>query len=172
MIEMIRGVDENRIDYNVQQGIVRFLQGEGLQPFWNRFQQDITQRFHDWCQRTPAEGENHSDWMQIIADEEMTSFINSLCGPYLLKLVLISWRSSSSSIVGYRLTCKVRHLEILPHRSTNTHSGTPDICTKSLCSQGPGIGIHQRVAKVCERKMPRLSRSRRRRRTILGKQFL
>lgn len=37
----------NRIDYNVHQSLVRFLEGRGLLPFWNRFADNITDRLLD-----------------------------------------------------------------------------------------------------------------------------
>ncbi|KAI0838408.1 cytochrome P450 [Hypoxylon sp. FL0890] len=76
----------NRIDYRVYQSLIRFLEGKGLQPFWNRFADNITQQLHDLHQRIGSDWEYRADLMKVVGDEATVSIINALCGPYLLRL--------------------------------------------------------------------------------------
>ncbi|KAJ8126907.1 hypothetical protein O1611_g6730 [Lasiodiplodia mahajangana] len=76
----------NRIDYRIHESLVRFLEGKGLLPFWNRFTDNITQRFHAIYDRAGSDWDHHTDLMQLVADEATVSIINALCGPYLLAL--------------------------------------------------------------------------------------
>jgi len=76
----------NRVDYNSHQSMVRFLQGEGFQPFWHRFREDITGRFQAWYLRAQLDWEKQDDLMQLVSNVKMTSVINALCGPHLLRL--------------------------------------------------------------------------------------
>ncbi|KAI1210070.1 cytochrome P450 [Annulohypoxylon truncatum] len=76
----------NRIDYRVNQSLVRFLEGKGLMPFWNRFADDITQRLGGLYDRIGSDWEYHADLMEAVRDEATVSILNALCGPYLLGL--------------------------------------------------------------------------------------
>lgn len=76
----------NRIDYRVNQSLVRFLEGKGLLPFWNRFADNITQQLHSLHDRTGSKWEYHADLMNLVGNEATVSILNALCGPYLLKL--------------------------------------------------------------------------------------
>jgi hypothetical protein len=76
----------NRIDYRVNQSLVRFLEGKGLLPFWNRFADNITQQLHSLHDRTGSKWEYHADLMNLIGNEATVSILNALCGPYLLRL--------------------------------------------------------------------------------------
>jgi hypothetical protein len=76
----------NRIDYRVHQAMVAFLLGEGLLPFWQRFKDDMTRRFRDLYLHLGSDWDHQADLMQFVGDEAMTSFINSFCGPHLLRL--------------------------------------------------------------------------------------
>ncbi|OTA83033.1 hypothetical protein M434DRAFT_36900 [Hypoxylon sp. CO27-5] len=76
----------NRIDYNVYQSLLRFLEGKGLQPFWNRFADNITQQLHSLHDRIGADWEYHADLMKVVGDEATISIVNALCGPHLLRL--------------------------------------------------------------------------------------
>ncbi|KAI1179675.1 cytochrome P450 [Nemania sp. FL0916] len=76
----------NRIDYRVHQSLVRFLEGEGLLPFWNRFVDNVTQQLHELHNRIGSDWEYHADLMKVVGDEATISIVNALCGPYLLSL--------------------------------------------------------------------------------------
>ncbi|KUJ06800.1 cytochrome P450 [Mollisia scopiformis] len=76
----------NRIDYNVFQCLVRFLEGKGLQPFFNRFSHNITQQLHSLHDRIGSEWGYHEDLMKVVGNETTVSIVNALCGPHLLKL--------------------------------------------------------------------------------------
>ncbi|KAI1139121.1 cytochrome P450 [Hypoxylon sp. FL0543] len=76
----------NRIDYLVYQSMIRFLEGKGLVPFWNRFADNITQQIHSLYDGIGPEWEYRADLMKVVGDEATVSIINSLCGPYLLSL--------------------------------------------------------------------------------------
>lgn len=76
----------NRIDYRVFQSLVRFLEGKGLLPFWNRFSDNITQQLHSLHDRIGSEWDYHEDLMKVVGDKATVSIVNALCGPYLLKL--------------------------------------------------------------------------------------
>ncbi|GAW13516.1 hypothetical protein ANO14919_029020 [Xylariales sp. No.14919] len=76
----------NRIDYRVHESLVRFLEGKGLLPFWNRYTDNITQRLHALLDRAGSDWDYHTDLMQLVSDEATISIINALCGPYLLAL--------------------------------------------------------------------------------------
>ncbi|OTA53889.1 cytochrome P450 [Hypoxylon sp. EC38] len=76
----------NRIDYNVYQSLLRFLEGKGLQPFWNRFADNITQQLHSLHDRIGADWKYHADLMKVVGDEATISIVNALCGPHLLRL--------------------------------------------------------------------------------------
>ncbi|KAI0443655.1 cytochrome P450 [Xylaria telfairii] len=78
--------DRNRIDYRVHESLVRFLEGKGLRPFWNRFRDNITQRLYAMYDRAGSDWDYHTDLMPLVGDEATTSIINALCGPYLLAL--------------------------------------------------------------------------------------
>ncbi|KAI0101467.1 cytochrome P450 [Hypoxylon sp. NC0597] len=76
----------NRIDYRVYQSLIRFLEGKGLQPFWNRFSNNITQQLHSFHDRVGSDWEYRADLMKVVGDEATVSIINALCGPHLLRL--------------------------------------------------------------------------------------
>lgn len=79
----------NRIDYRVYQSLIRFLEGKGLVPFWNRFADNVTQQLHGMRDRLGSSDdgwEYRADLMQVVGDEATVSILNALCGPYLLKL--------------------------------------------------------------------------------------
>ncbi|KAI0532633.1 cytochrome P450 [Xylaria digitata] len=76
----------NRIDYRVHESLVRFLEGKGLLPFWNRFTDNITQRLYAIHDRAGSDWDYHADLMQLVGDEATASIINALCGQYLLAL--------------------------------------------------------------------------------------
>ncbi|KAI1740537.1 cytochrome P450 [Xylaria scruposa] len=76
----------NRIDYNVHLSLGRFLEGEGLAPFWNRFVDNVTQRLYSLHDRAGTEWDYHTDLMKFVGDETTISILNALCGPYLLAL--------------------------------------------------------------------------------------
>ncbi|GAP92700.1 putative NACHT and Ankyrin domain protein [Rosellinia necatrix] len=76
----------NRIDYRVHESLVRFLEGKGLLPFWNRFTDNITQRLHAMHDRAGSNWDYQADLMQLVGDETTISVINALCGPHLLAL--------------------------------------------------------------------------------------
>ncbi|KAI1759270.1 cytochrome P450 [Hypoxylon sp. FL1150] len=76
----------NRIDYNVHQSLIRFLEGKGLPPFWNRFADNVTKQLHSLHDRVGSDWDYHADLMKVVGDEATTSIINALCGPYLLSL--------------------------------------------------------------------------------------
>ncbi|KAI3334168.1 cytochrome P450 [Ustulina deusta] len=76
----------NRIDYRVHESLVRFLEGKGLGPFWNRFVDNITQRLHAMHDRIEPDWIYHPDLMKMVGDEATVSIIDALCGPYLLAL--------------------------------------------------------------------------------------
>ncbi|KUI58399.1 Cholesterol 7-alpha-monooxygenase [Cytospora mali] len=76
----------NRIDYLVYQSLVRFLEGKGLSPFWNRFVDNITQQLHGLNDRIGSDWEYHADLMKVVGDETTVSIINAFCGPHLLRL--------------------------------------------------------------------------------------
>ncbi|KAI1878967.1 hypothetical protein JX265_003144 [Neoarthrinium moseri] len=76
----------NRIDYHVHQSLVRFLEGKGLWPFWNRFSVNITGQLHDWRNRLGSNWVYCDDLMKLVGSETTVSIFNALCGPYLLKL--------------------------------------------------------------------------------------
>lgn len=76
----------NRIDYRVYQTLIRFLEGKGLLPFWDRFVGNITQQLYGLHDRIGSDWEYHADLMRVVGDEATVSIINALCGPYLLSL--------------------------------------------------------------------------------------
>lgn len=76
----------NRIDYRVHQSLIRFLEGKGLLPFWNRFAADITQQLHRVHDRVGPNWNYHDDLMRFFGDETTVAVLNALCGPYLLGL--------------------------------------------------------------------------------------
>ncbi|KAI0451549.1 cytochrome P450 [Xylaria acuta] len=76
----------NRIDYRVHQSLGRFLEGEGLSPFWNRFVDNVTDRLYSLHDRVGRDWDYHADLMKVVGDEVTISIINALCGPYLLGL--------------------------------------------------------------------------------------
>jgi hypothetical protein len=77
---------KNRIDYRGHQSMIRFLEGQGLTPFWNRFAKDITTRLHNLHTRLSADWESRKDLMRMVEDEATHSIVNALCGPHLLRL--------------------------------------------------------------------------------------
>lgn len=76
----------NRIDYRVHLSLARFLEGEGLSPFWNRFVDNVTQQVSGLYDRVGVNWDSHADLMKLVGDETTIAIINSLCGPYLLRL--------------------------------------------------------------------------------------
>ncbi|KAI1400296.1 cytochrome P450 [Hypoxylon fuscum] len=76
----------NRIDYRVYQSLIRFLEGKGLLPFWNRFADNIIQQLHSLHDRIGSSWEYRADLMKVVGDEATVSILNALCGPYLLSL--------------------------------------------------------------------------------------
>ncbi|KAK7753016.1 hypothetical protein SLS62_004965 [Diatrype stigma] len=84
----------NRIDYRVYQSLIRFLEGKGLLPFWNRFADNITTQLyelHDRLGSGDGDGDGddwdyRADLMKVVGDEATVSIVNALCGPYLLRL--------------------------------------------------------------------------------------
>jgi hypothetical protein len=76
----------NRIDYRTHQSLSRFLVGERMSPFWNRFASNATNRFHDLFRHIGSEGQGYDDLMQLVGDEVMISFLDAMCGPHLLRL--------------------------------------------------------------------------------------
>ncbi|KAI0867980.1 cytochrome P450 [Hypoxylon argillaceum] len=76
----------NRIDYRVHQSLVRFLEGERLLPFWNRFVDNITQQLCTLHDRIGLDWEYNADLMKLVGDEATISIVNALCGPHLLSL--------------------------------------------------------------------------------------
>jgi hypothetical protein len=76
----------NRLDYLEHQSIVKFLEGKALQPFWQRYADDIADRFHALHERLASGPESHDDLMRYLQDEIATSTINAKCGPHLLRL--------------------------------------------------------------------------------------
>lgn len=78
----------NRIDYQVHQSLVQFLEGKGLIPFWHRYADDITRRLHSLRSRITLDWEFHADLMKLVEDEATVSVFNALCGPHLLRLNL------------------------------------------------------------------------------------
>lgn len=76
----------NRIDYQVHHSLMRFLEGKGLFPFWNRFTENITEQLHTFYNRLDSDGNHYGDLMRVVGDETAVSIINALCGPYLLSL--------------------------------------------------------------------------------------
>ncbi|CAN8104712.1 unnamed protein product [Discula destructiva] len=76
----------NRIDYRVYQSLLRFLEGKGLVPFWDRFAQNITQQMFQLHERMGSDWEHHDDLMKVVGDEATICIVNALCGPHLLRL--------------------------------------------------------------------------------------
>jgi cytochrome P450 len=76
----------NRIEFRDHQTVARFLEGKGLQPFWNRFSKDVTERMHNMHAGLGDEVRAYDDLMRFVADEATISILNALCGPYFLKL--------------------------------------------------------------------------------------
>jgi hypothetical protein len=76
----------NRIDYLSHQAMIRFLEGKGLTPLWNRFAGDITTRLHDLHSSLSADWESRLNLISIVEDETTSSIISALCGPHLLRL--------------------------------------------------------------------------------------
>ncbi|KAI0882867.1 cytochrome P450 [Annulohypoxylon maeteangense] len=76
----------NRIDYRTYQSLIRFLEGKGLLPFWNRFADNITQQLHGFHDRIGSEWEYRDDIIEVVRDEATVPLLNALCGPYLLSL--------------------------------------------------------------------------------------
>ncbi|KAJ4423350.1 hypothetical protein N0V82_001953 [Gnomoniopsis sp. IMI 355080] len=76
----------NRVDYRDHTSLVRFLEGPGLTPFNDRFEENITHRLCELHQRIGHGVEHHDDLMKVVQDESMVSIFTALCGPYLLRL--------------------------------------------------------------------------------------
>ncbi|KAI2463060.1 cytochrome P450 [Annulohypoxylon bovei var. microspora] len=76
----------NRIDYRNYQTLIRFLEGKGLLPFWNRFTDNITQQLYGLYDRIGSDWDYRADLMDVVGDEATVSILNALCGPYLLRL--------------------------------------------------------------------------------------
>ncbi|KAI0505357.1 hypothetical protein F5B22DRAFT_651863 [Xylaria bambusicola] len=66
--------------------LVRFLEGKGLPPFWNRFKDNITQRLRTMCDHIGSDWDHHPDLKKMVGDEATMSILNALCGPHLLVL--------------------------------------------------------------------------------------
>ncbi|KAI0022957.1 cytochrome P450 [Xylariomycetidae sp. FL0641] len=76
----------NRIDYRVYQSLIKFLEGRGLAPFWNRFADNISEQLHGLHDGLGPDGKPLDDLMKFVGDRTTVSILNALCGPYLLSL--------------------------------------------------------------------------------------
>ncbi|KAK3372168.1 Pfs, NACHT and ankyrin domain protein, partial [Podospora didyma] len=78
--------DHNRIDYPVYATLVRFLEGPGLLPFWRRFENYVQVQMESMREEFGPEWEYRDDLMKFVGDAASYSFVNALCGKYLLAL--------------------------------------------------------------------------------------
>lgn len=77
----------NRIDYLSHQSMVQFLEGKGLAPFWERFENSINQQLYGVYEcLDSSRWEEREDLMRMVGDETSVAILNALCGPHLLRL--------------------------------------------------------------------------------------
>lgn len=79
-------LDRNRIDYRVYQSLLRFLEGPGLAPFFNRFAENLPQQLDLLQDGTGSKWVHRDDLMQTVGDVVTISTLDALCGPHLLRL--------------------------------------------------------------------------------------
>ncbi|KAA8644975.1 cytochrome P450 [Aspergillus tanneri] len=73
----------NRVDYRSYQTITQLLAGNGLKPFWRRYQANVTKRLKD--HELGSQWEHWPDFMHFFETEISTATVDALCGEYLLK---------------------------------------------------------------------------------------